>query len=463
MPKSEPTFLFTALKLKNLKPPPYKEKDGHQIPQQRFYWQGDGLGLCVSSTGAKSWVLTYRIFDRGTRRIHRDVLGPWTETENANGLSLTLAGARRKADEIRKMVDEGRDPRQVKREQIRDRQQTNARTFLSCAEKFLTLYKPKKKPNLRPRTLVEYRRHLMVDFKALHDRPLTAIRKTEIVSILDDIGNVAANRALATVRKMFNWAMERGAIELPPTAGIKAPAPEISRDRHLFGNPDYDVPSEIALFWKACDRIGSAGSFAKLLLLSGQRRDEVAKATWPELIELTGDNPRWALPSDRAKNWKSHIIALGPLTVEVIRSTPHIVGCKYVFSSDGMHPRSGFNKIKRDLDKAIAALKTDDPVRYRGQFERPWRLHDLRRTAKTAMAALGVPGDIRDAIFNHSPAQAMDRIYVHAAYTTEKRDAMMRWENYIQGLLADNRQEAQPVGERVIEMHDHRENAAKVG
>jgi integrase len=451
-----PTIEFSVKALKHLKPPP-RQVNGPIT--QVDYWDSStpGFGLRISSTGVRTWTVMGRVVRAGKVAQIRHGIGPYAERDGEPG--LTLAMARMKAHEVRRLIEEGGDPQQIRQERIRQQQETSANTFLGCAEKFIKLYRPKKKPHLRPRTLIEYRRHLMLDFKSLHDRPLTAIRKTEIVSILDNIGNVAANRALATIRKMFNWAMERGAIDIPPTVGIKAPAPEISRDRHLFGNPDHNVLSEIALLWKACDAIGPAGALPKLLLLTGQRRDECAKMTWDELIDLQGDNPRWLVPGDRAKNWKDHLVPLGPMAVSVIRSTPRIVGCRYVLSSDGVHPRSGFNKIKRDLDEEIRRMKAADPQRYKGQCEKPWRLHDLRRTAKTAMAALGVSGDIRDAIFNHSPAQAMDRVYVHASYTAEKRDAMAKWEQHIQSLLADDRQESQPVDERVIEMHNHREKA----
>jgi integrase len=456
-----PTIEFSVKALKHLKPP---SRQDHGPIRQVDYWDSStpGFGLRLSSTGVRTWTVMGRVMRAGKVAQIRHGIGPYAEKDSEPG--LTLAVARMKAHEVRRLIEEGGDPGQIRQERIRQQQETDANTFLGCTEKFLKLYVPKNKPRLRERTLKEYTRHLLVDFKALHEMPIVAITKRDVNHALDQIQiravGVGVNRALATIRKLFNWLTDRGEVETPPTAGIRPRAPEIQRKRHLFGDADYGRASEIALFWRACDRIGAAGSFAKVLLLTGQRRDEVARATWPELLDVTGDNARWALPADRAKNWKDHLVPLGSLAVEVIRSTPHIVGCKYVFSSDGRTPRSGFNKIKRDLDKAIVALKKEDPQKYRGQFDESWRLHDLRRTAKTGMADLGVLGDVRDAVFNHAPPQAMDRIYVHATYTAEKRDAMMKWEKHIRSLLANDEQETGASDSRVIEMHHHREKAA---
>jgi integrase len=450
--KENSQFKFTAKRLETLKAPPFVSQNGRQTVQQRYYWQGDGLGLCVSSTGERSWVFDYRLLDRGQRRRRRDTLGEYTATETNHPERLTLRQANAMAETYRAYLKQGKDPRQIRREQEQEQRAADANTFFASAERFLKFYRPKKRPSLKPRTLEEYRRHLLVDFKMLHDQPLASITKRDVNRALDTIQlrmeGVGVNRCLATIRKLCNWAMERGEIELPPTAGIAPRAPELARKRHLFGNEDHKRPCEIPLLWHAAEAIGTAGAFVKILLLTGQRRSEVANMTWDELLELEGEHPRWLLPSDRSKNWKENLIPLSPLTVAVINALPGVVGCPYVFTSDGVHPRSGYSDLKESLDAAAKKLKAQDPDRYRGQLDEPWTFHDLRRTAKTGMAACGIQGEIRDAIFNHAPVQRMDQVYVHAAYSSEKRDAMNRWAACVARAISNEAVDA--VEERVV-------------
>ena len=108
---------------------------------------------------------------------------------------------------------------------------------------------------------------------------------------------VAANRVLTAIRKLFNWAIERDIIASSPCAGVKPPTPEQSRDRVLSDD-------ELRNVWRAADQLGGPfGALVKLLILTGQRRDEVARMTWSE---VDFDARLWTLPKERSKNGRPH-------------------------------------------------------------------------------------------------------------------------------------------------------------
>ena len=136
-------------------------------------------------------------------------------------------------------------------------------------------------------------------------RPIREITRRDIAKLLDDIvdrGSLShANHVLAYFRAMLNWAVDREMIPDNPVARMKAPSTAVTRDRAL----DDD---EIRLFWGACEGLGwPFGPLLKLLLLTGQRRGEVAGVCWSE-IDL--DKQTWTLPRERAKNDKEHTVHL---------------------------------------------------------------------------------------------------------------------------------------------------------
>src|SRR5262249_49779687 len=152
------------------------------------------------------------------------------------------------------------------------------------------------------------------------------------------------------------------------------------------------------------------GPMVKLLLLTGCRLREVSGMQRAELNGAT-----WTIPGSRTKNKRAHVVPLAPSVIKVIESAPVIEGCKYVFSTNGRTPVSGFSKLKRRLDRAMGASS--------------WRLHDLRRTAATGMADIGIAPHVVEAALNHvSGAKAsVAGIYNRAQYSDEKLDALRRW------------------------------------
>jgi integrase len=163
----------------------------------------------------------------------------------------------------------------------------------------------------------------------------------------------------------------------------------------------------------------------KLLLLSGQRRAEVAGLRWSELSE---DLATWDLPAARTKNGLPHQVFLSAPARAIIEAVPRIADQDLLFSSTGSTAVSGFSKAKARLDGSLGDVAE-------------WRLHDLRRTCATRMADLGVAPHVVEACLNHvSGAKAgVAGVYNRAAYAPEKRAAWDLWADHVTALVRRKR------------------------
>src|SRR5208282_4897880 len=167
-----------------------------------------------------------------------------------------------------------------------------------------------------------------VKFAALGERPLDEIAGDDIKRLVRGIAKDApsqANHTLAYLKAMLGWAVEEGLIEKNPAVGVKMPAQKVERERALG-------EEEIRPFWLACDRITwPFGPLAQLLLLTAQRRDELAHATWGE-FDL--DRQTWTLPGERTKNGRAHIVHLSALAIEILEKLPHLASKRgWVFTT----------------------------------------------------------------------------------------------------------------------------------
>src|SRR5262249_61311749 len=126
---------------------------------------------------------------------------------------------------------------------------------------------------------------------------------------------IVANRVFSVVRKLCNWALERDIINTSPCAGVKPPSAERPRERVL-------TDEELTRVWSAADRLSYPfGALVQLLVLTGQRRGEIAGMCW---AEIKGD--LWTLPADRAKNAKAHDVPLSRAALDVLAGLPRMGG-----------------------------------------------------------------------------------------------------------------------------------------
>jgi integrase len=254
-------------------------------------------------------------------------------------------------------------------------------------------------------------------FQPLFRRRLAEIKRADVVRILDSIiaegKPYRANRVLAAIKKLFAWALDRGLIEVHPIFGLKPPSKELARDRIL-------TEEEVRAFWAAASAMGFPfGPALLLLLLTGQRRGEVTRMRWSDIDFQRG---LWTVPAATAKNGRVHEVPLSPAVFGILERLPRFIGSDLVFTTTGTTPISGFGRVKHRLD---LAMEVSD-----------WRFHDLRRTAASGMARIGVAPHVIEKVLNHVSGQisGVAAVYNRHGYDTEKREALNQWAGILIGL-----------------------------
>ena len=366
------------------------------------------FGLRVSVSGHKSWVVLYRTQGR-LRRYTIGTLAQHPKVELARAL----------ARDVLQSVARGVDPAEHK---SASRKQSVAEpdTVRKVAVQFIERYaKPKNRSWAEQERIL--RNHVLPIWGG---RDIASITRREILDLLDRLIDrnmpIAANRALATIRKMFTWAVSRDIVSASPCQNVRAPGKETERDRVL-------ADDELTRLWRAAEKIGNAaGAFLKMLVLTGQRREEVAGMRWSD---IDPEGHTWTLSREATKGDRSHEVPLSPLAREVLASVPRIG--EYVFTTRGDRPISGYSKIKERIDK-LAGVEVG------------WRFHDIRRTVGTGLARAGVPVSTISRVLNHKEG-GVTRIYNRYSYLNEKRVALDRWAHHVGCLTSPPRCEVIPL------------------
>lgn len=365
-----------------------------------------GFGVRVSSSGAKMFYLSYRVYGRSRRLM----IGRYPY--------VSLADARAKAHEALSALEKNTDPQG---------QKTNDAGFTTTVGTFVETHC---KRHNRPATATETERLLRTVFvPRWHERPLETIKRGDVVAVLDALVLAdtpsAANHAFAAIRKFFNWCVARGRLEVSPCYGLGLPAKASSRDRVLTDH-------ELSTLWRAAGTMGYPfGTIFQLLALTGQRRGEVLGMAWRELDLKQG---LWTMPGSRTKNGEAHLVPLTPAVVEILKLVPR-KSPDLVFPARGMPdtPFVGTSTGKRELD-ATADLHD-------------WTLHDLRRTAATGMARLGVFPHVVERILNHVSGSfgGVAGVYNRFQYVEEMRAALTLWADHIARLAAEPSETESPA------------------
>lgn len=378
-----------------------------------FLWDTEtkGFGVKITPAGKRVYILQYRLGGAGTatKRYTIGAHGPWTPD-----------AAEKEAKRLLALVDRGKDPADDKRQRVRE---ATDLTFSAVADRFEQLELPKRWAKSGGFVKDALRLHLR---PKLGKRPLPSISGQEIVALLDDLhgGQAMRRNVYAVAHRIFRWAQGRGEIDRNPLEGVEAPKPVASRDRVLSDD-------EMRLVWIASEELGATfGALVRLLLLTGQRRDEVAGLEWQELDRARAE---WILPGARAKNGREHLVPLSPQAVaefDAIADGDTWPRKGYVLTTDAGKSRvSGFSKAKRKLDGEIADLIEDDtpPVQ-------AWRFHDLRRSVATGLQRLRIPSDWIEAVQNRRKA-GMAGTYQRYAFADEKREALQTWGGHVASLM----------------------------
>ena len=282
------------------------------------------------------------------------------------------------------------------------------------------------KRSTRPRSAKEMERliraHVLPRWR---DREMQHITRRDVLDMLDRVVDrgapISANRVFSVTRKFFNWCVERDIIHSSPCTNVKPPTirSEFSRDRIL-------TDDELRLVWCGAEAVGwPFGTLVQLLILTGQRRDECAQM---QSDELDLKKRLWTLQAERVKNNQKHEVPLSNSVVAILQGIPCIHGSPFVLTTNGKAPASGYSKGKRRLD---ALLPADLPA---------WCLHDLRRSAASGLARLGISLPVIEKILNHVSGSFSEivGVYQHHQFAEEKRKALEVWANHVTAVVADN-------------------------
>lgn len=428
------TKALTAKSIETAKPGPSRR----EIPDGAL----PGFYLVLQPSGAKSWALRYRFGGKpkkltiGPALLKRE--GDEIEGTLPFGQAMTLPEARAAARGALQSIAEGVDPGATKKTAQASRkavEDAGRDTVEKLSERFITRYcKP------RNRSWQETERQFKTEINPVWGkRRAQDITKRDVLDLLDSIidrgSPVTANRVFATVRRFFGWLIERDVVSSSPCVGIKKPTPEKSRERIL-------TDDELRVFWKATEGFGPPFEpMWRLLLLTGQRRNEIAGMQRAE-IDL-GDEPAWIIPRDRTKNAVEHLVPLAPAVVDVIKSLPTIGDKGLLFTTTGETPVSGFSRSKGRLDTAILAIRKqeakdagEDPEKVTVE---PWTLHDLRRTMASGMARLNINLATIEKCLNHSSGSfsGIVSVYQRHDFKDEKRRAFAAWADLVMTITGD--------------------------
>ena len=400
-----------------------------------------GLRLIVQATGSKSFALRFRKPNGVPAKL---TLGPYDGSRRelkdvpVIGQPLTLAAARALAATVNREralgIDVVGECKAAKSRQGAAAAHREANTFAAALQEFFVDHKTRK--GARPRRWREDAAALGLRFPPgsdpatveptiirggladiWRDKTLAEIDGHAVFTAVDAarrLGSPGRSRRLfAALSSFFSWALRQRRITANPCVGVFKPLAPAARERVLS-----DV--EIVTFWKACEKVGVPfGALFRVMLLTGCRLREASDMARDEIVDGA-----WAIPGDRTKNGKSLALVLPPLAREIVETVPRI-GSDFVFTTNGATPVSGFSKAKRQVDAAMAEIAGKPVV--------PWRLHDLRRTAASGMAALGVQLPVIEKILNHVSGSfgGIIGVYQRHEYAAEKREALVRWAAHV--------------------------------
>jgi integrase len=356
--------------------------------------------------------------------------------------AMNLAKARDQAREWRADLERGIDPKVKEAERRRFEQARRDDTFEAAFLTYADLHLSKIRSGKTVESVV--RKHA---FPVWKDWPLTDIRRRHASDLVDALAKTTptnSNRLRAYLKHFGRWAVDKDRLEVSPFEAVRRPTREIKRDRVLSED-------EIRSIWHLAGALGVFGRAVQLMLATGQRRTEVGALRWSEL-DLT--KKVWTLPRERAKADREHLVPLSPLALEILADCPKLAGNPYVLSTGRRRnikkddkatgrPIGGWSQAKEKLDEKLleAACKMAEEAGEDKPAALPeWHLHDLRRSAATYMAKLGVDRVVVGKILNHAES-SVTAVYDRHSYFEEKKRALELWSHELRRIVAG----AEPV------------------
>jgi integrase len=263
---------------------------------------------------------------------------------------------------------------------------------------------------LKPTSFAGIELYLRKAAEPLHRLRLDQVDRRKIAALLGEVettsGAVSRNRARSALSAFFAWVIQEGLLDHNPVQGTGKADEGGSRERVLT----YD---ELGALWRGLGD-DPFSNVVRLLLLTGQRRNEIGKLSWPEV-----DLVRWQinLPASRVKNGRHHSVPLSAQAHAILAGLPRRNSSEFLFGERGFND-GGTAKARLDARVGIA----------------DWHLHDLRRSAATYMAEIGIQPHVIEAVLNHQSGHkaGVAGIYNRASYSEAMRDALQRWADHVE-------------------------------
>lgn len=390
--------IFTDKQIKNEKPKDYI----YDLREPN----GNGFALRVFPSGEKSWVFIYTLHGRKRRMT----LGKYPT------MSLKKAKSEhRKALDI--LQNDKKDPALEKQKEKAEARDSS--TIEGLIEEYLEKHA---KPNKR--SWEEDQRMLYKDVRPTWGkRKAKDITRRDVIQLLDKIKErgspIIANRTLACVRRMFNFAIKRALLDASPCVMIEAPAKENRRDRYLSSE-------EIKIFWHSLDHAPMSDAIKlalKFLLVTAQRKSEVITAEWSE-IDFTTNT--WTIPATKAKNGLAHRVPLSQLALELLAEIKKISNdSRWLFQSERTNAPIRGQSVDHALRRCLHIF----------EGVKSFCVHDCRRTAVTHMAASRVSGETLSRVLNHAKKGVTEQHYIKHGYDDEKRNALELWAKKLKEII----------------------------
>jgi integrase len=378
-----------------------------------------GLQLRVEVLGSKIWLFRYAWGDSRPKLV----LGHWP--------NVTLAVARELAEQAKKLVMRGIDPRSAGLVRTRPAPARPAPesdgaeppapySVAFLASEFMRLHvTPHRK---RPEYV-----QAVLDNDVLRwwsTRDARTIKPREVIELLDKVvdrgSKVMANRVASVLGQMFKFGIHRSIVETSPVQLLYRPGGKEKSRRRVLSEEELKIFLEKR--FEAC-RFKKMAHVLMVLLLTMQRREELALATWDE---FDFRKRAWNIPDAHSKNGRGHALPLTDWAIEELMALKKLAGdSRYVLpvpdGSGPIHPKY----ITRSVDK----LRT----RFLRIGIEHFTVHDLRRTGRTNLGRLKVPRHVAERVLNHTP-ERIEGTYDVWEYFEEKRSALAGWATHLSSL-----------------------------
>lgn len=381
-------------------------KNAKPSPKARKLADGGGLYLEVLPSGGKYWRMKYR-FNGKEKRL---AFGVYPD--------VTLDEAREERNKAKKILVEGKDPSDLKKQDKLIAKVSYENTFENVAREWHEGQKALWVPSHATRIIHRLEKDV---FSKIGTRPISDITAPELLSVVRQIENRGAGdlakRILQNCGQVFRYAIASGRAERDPTGDLRGALKAVKRKNHAFIKAD-ELPEYLAKL-NAYDGHILTRLALKFLLLTFVRSGELRGATW---AEIDFDKAEWRIPPERMKMKEMHIVPLSKQAIEVLEQIRQHTGNREHVFPNQHHPRGCMSE-----NTLLYAL-------YRMGYHSKATAHGFRSTASTTLNEHGFKPDVIERQLAHAERNQIRAAYNHAEYMPERREMMQWWGDYVDGL-----------------------------